>query len=151
MILDRLSNAYLYHALGERFRRGFEYLTANASGNVPDERYQIAGDDVVAIVASYNTKPPAQGRFEAHRRHADIQFIAAGVERMGVHLLEPTDKPNTSYDAEKDVEFYECAGDSVTVDAGSFTIFLPHDIHMPNLMIDTPEYVKKIVIKVRLD
>ena len=36
------------------------------------------------------------------------------------------------------------------VEAGSFTVFLPHDIHMPNLQIDGPAEVKKVVIKVRL-
>lgn len=151
MILDRLTNAHLYNGLGERFRRGFEYLHAKTSENVADGRYEIVGDSVIAIVQGYETKPRDAGRWEAHRHHADIQFIAAGVERMGVHLLSQNDRPNSAYDAEKDVEFYDCNGDIVTIGAGSFTIFHPHDIHMPGLMIDTPQYVKKIVIKVRLD
>ena len=151
MILDQLSHAHLYNGLGERFRRGLDYLRANTSGEVADGRYEIAGEGVVAIVQSYNTKPRDAGRWEAHRHHADIQAIIAGVERMGIHLLNQNDRPSSVYDAEKDVEFYDCNGDVVTVVAGSFTIFYPHDIHMPGLMIDRPQYVKKIVIKVGLD
>ncbi len=29
---------------------------------------------------------------------------------------------------------------------GMFAIFFPHDLHMPNIMIDKAAYVKKVVI-----
>ena len=40
--------------------------------------------------------------------------------------------------------------ESTPGEGSSFTVFLPHDVHMPNLQIDGPVEVKKVVIKVRL-
>jgi YhcH/YjgK/YiaL family protein len=34
------------------------------------------------------------------------------------------------------------------IKAGMFAVFFPHDLHMPNVFIDKPAYVKKVVIKV---
>ena len=153
MILDRLEFAVRYRALGERFAAGFDYLRTTDLSSLPDGRYDVRGRDVVAIVQTYQTKAIDQGRWESHRLHADIQFVIRGRERMGVAPLSRELKLEPPYDAEKDVEFYEAppsAGQLITVVEGSFAIFLPHDVHMPNLLIDAPTEVKKVVVKVRL-
>ena len=152
MIFDRLDQSDLYSRLGDRFAAGFAYLRSTDLVALPDGRYSIRGDDVFAIAQTYTTKPPGQGRWEAHRHHADIQFIVRGVERMGVTPL-PGMKLLPPYDPQKDVEFYagdSTAGEVFTVAAGQFALFLPHDAHMPSLMLETPAEVKKVVIKVRL-
>ena len=153
MILDRIEHAAHYHGLGRGFAAGFAYLQQTKFDDVADGRYEIAGPDVVAIVQAYSAKPSAEGKWEAHRAHADIQFVASGAERMGVNPLEGM-TVQFPYDAGKDVEFY--AGDTTIgtffdVSAGEFAVFFPHDVHMPSLAIPAqPQSVKKVVIKVRL-
>lgn len=152
MILDRLDHSGHYAPLGERFAAGFAYLRGTDLANLPDVRYDIDGKRVFAIVQTYRAKPQAQGRWEAHRDHADIQLVVSGAERMGVTAIEGM-TVETPFDAEKDVEFF--AGDTkhekfFEVNAGEFAVFFPHDVHMPSLATETPQTVKKVVIKVRL-
>jgi YhcH/YjgK/YiaL family protein len=149
VILDRLDHCDLYRHLSPGFAAGFDYLRNTDLAALADGRYKVSGDDVVAVVQTYQTKPLDQGRWEAHRRHADIQYIVTGGERMGIATISAM-RLQPPYDPEKDLEFYTGNGQIVTVGHGSFTVFLPQDIHMPNLAIDTPAEVKKVVIKVRL-
>lgn len=169
MIVDQLDACDAYRSLGERFAAGFDYLRGTDFTALPDGRYALRDAELVAIVQTYQTKPVEEGRWEAHRRHADIQYVFSGVERMGISPLARM-AVQPPYDADKDVEFYlpgdpapprtrrggpgVVTGDQaqfVRVDAGSFAIFLPQDVHMPNIEICGQATVKKVVIKVRLD
>ena len=153
MILDRLEHSIYYARLSDRFAAGFAYLRETDLVNLADGRYEIDGKNVFAIVQTYFAKPQAEGRWEAHRDHADIQYVASAAERMGVVPLEGM-TIESPYDSEKDVEFYASGADVgrfFDVTAGEFAVFFPHDVHMPSLMIAKPQAaVKKVVIKVRL-
>jgi YhcH/YjgK/YiaL family protein len=155
MILDRLEHSIHYASLGKRFAVGFAYLRETDLANLADGRYEIDGKNVLAIVQTYPPKPQAEGRWEAHRNHADIQLVVTGAERMGVTPLE-TMTVESAYDPQVDVEFYHAApGKFFDVNAGEFALFYPHDVHMPSLQLAAsssakPQAVKKVVIKVRL-
>ena len=151
MILDRLDHSVHYALLGKRFAAGFAYLRETDLDSLADGTHEIDGKRLFAIVQTYSAKPQADGRWEAHRDHADIQLIISGAERMGVAPLELM-KVESPYDAQKDVEFYHTidAGKFFAVNAGEFALFYPHDVHMPGLAIDRSQTVKKIVVKVRL-
>ena len=149
MILDDLKNAASYHGLGERFERAFEHLRTTDFAQLSEGRHGIEGRDLVAILQTYETKPLEQGRWEAHRIYADIQFMLRGNERMGIaplHAMTVTE----AHDAEKDVAFFNGRGQFIIVESGQFAIFLPQDVHMPTLNVDRPETVTKVVMKVRL-
>jgi YhcH/YjgK/YiaL family protein len=150
MILDRLEHSVHYARLGDGFAAGFAYLRETDLANLADGRYAIDGENVFAIVQTYSTKLRAEGRWEAHRSHADIQFMVSGTERMGVAPLEGMTVAS-KYDPETDVAFYR--GERTKffdVWAGEFAMFFPHNVHMPGLVTLSPESVKKVVIKVRL-
>lgn len=150
MILDRLEHSALYAPLGKAFATGFAYLRQTDLVNLADGRYEIDGENVVATVQSYSAKPQAEGRWEAHRSHADIQLVVSGAERMGVAAIEEMTL-QAPYDAGKDLAFYTgAAGNFFHVNAGEFAVFYPQDVHMPSLAIAAPTTVKKVVIKVRL-
>jgi biofilm protein TabA len=152
MILDALEHSPHYHCLGAGFAAGFAYLRDTDLARLADGRYEIDGRRVVAIVQGGVTKPRGEGKWEAHRNHADIQLVVSGAERMGVVAMESVTR-QSPYDADKDVEFYAggaTAGKFFDVAAGEFAIFFPHDVHMPSLAIAQPQPVKKVVIKVRL-
>jgi YhcH/YjgK/YiaL family protein len=152
VILDQLKHAEAYRHLSEGFAAGLDYLRSSDFTHIPDGRYEIIGSNGFAIVQSYTTKPREKGRWEAHRKYADIQYMISGGERMGVAPIERM-TVEQAYNGEKDLEFFTSAneaGQFFTVEQGSFTIFLPHDVHMPTLAIERPVAVKKVVVKVRL-
>jgi len=148
MIQDRLDHLELYTSLSPRLTVGLRALRFDDLAGRADGRYPIEGEDIFAIVQRYTTKPLDAGKWEAHRKYIDIQYIAAGVERMGradldrLAVVEP-------YAEDRDVLFLAGTGDLLTVRAGEFVIFHPHDAHMPGLAAGAPAAVTKIVIKVR--
>jgi YhcH/YjgK/YiaL family protein len=106
---------------------------------LPLGKHEIEGDKVFALVQEYSPKPRAVGKFEAHERYWDVQFVARGAERMGwvvrsrLAISEP-------YDAAREVMFFESSpysgiGDFFLVAEGFFTVFGPQDVHMPGVAI----------------
>ena len=151
MIVDRLENAALYFGLGERIATALKYLIENDCTKLPVGKILIQGEQVFAIVQDNTTKPRAEGLWESHRKYIDVQFVAAGIEEMGVaniHSLS-IDKP---YDEKTDCALYHGSGSFVTVPSGSFTIFFPEDGHIPGSAInDIPAAVRKVVMKVAVE
>lgn len=150
MIVDRIENASLYAPLGERFAAGLRWLSAFDPAT-PDGRHEIEADRVFALVQRYETGPGAEKRFEAHRRHADIQFVAAGRERILRARTEDLQE-ESPFDESADVGFFRdpAASSSVLLGAGDFAILLPHDAHKPGCMAGARDPVLKVVVKVRL-
>jgi YhcH/YjgK/YiaL family protein len=149
MILDLLSNAGIYASLNPRIARGFEFLATSDPGSLPTGRHEIDGDRVFALVSDYEPKPLSMGKWEAHRRYLDLQYVAKGVERFGV---VPAGRLSAGeYIPEKDITWLTGSGDYVTLSAGQFVIVWPGDAHMPGLDAGVPGTVRKIVVKVALD
>lgn len=138
MIIDHLSRADLYQGLGPRFAKAFEFLRTTDLLKLDLGRHELEGDKLFALIQEYTPKPRVMGKFEAHERYWDVQFVAKGVERMGwaarsrLTVTEP-------HDAERDVAFFDSAvggpGDFVLVPEGYFTVFGPHDGHMPGVAV----------------
>ncbi|WP_425616310.1 YhcH/YjgK/YiaL family protein [Anatilimnocola sp. NA78] len=167
MIIDHLSRADLYHGLGPRFAKAFEFLRTADLLKLDLGKHELEGDKLFALIQEYTPKPRAVGKFEAHERYWDVQFVAKGVERMGwvdrarLTVTEP-------HDPDRDVAFFDSSlngpGDLVLVPTGYFTVFGPHDGHMPGVAVtNSPEsdftfssrlsgpaetLVRKVVIKV---
>jgi len=151
MILDQLKNWRRYAALKE-LRPAFEFIERHANEALPEGRFEIDGARLFALPQSYPPRPVEGRLFEAHRRYADVQYIAAGVEMVG---YAPTDtlKVETPYDPEKDVAFYAQPAryTPVAVPAGSFAVFYPEDAHMPCCRLDSDDTIRKLVVKVELE
>lgn len=149
MILDHLRNASLYRGLGPNFARAFDFLAGPEWRSLPDGRHEIDGQRLIALPQSYTTRPREKGRWEAHRRYADIQLIVRGREMMGFAPLDQlaVEQP---YDPATDCLFLTGQGQLLTVAEGEFAVFLPQDAHMPCLAIDEPQPIAKIVLKVEL-
>ena len=113
--------------------------------------YQI-NPRVKAIVSEYETKVKNQYGFEAHRENIDIQYLIAGEETIHCLPLEYLKETNP-YDKEKDAAFYE-EGNSkpqeLLLGNGYFAILFPQDGHMPQLCVNEPAKVKKVVVKVKI-
>jgi beta-galactosidase beta subunit len=85
MIIDQLRNVQsgFYPALlsatdadglAQRFAKAFHFLQTADLENAEPGRVDIDGDQIFALIQEYNTKPLAQGFWEAHRKYIDIQL-----------------------------------------------------------------------------
>ena len=148
MIIDELTNACAYFALGARLERALRFLQVMDGQQVPLGRHEIAGDQVFALVQEYTSKPLAAGIWEAHRKYLDVQYVVAGVERLGYAPVTALEAG--PYDAEKDYLPLAGNGQFVRLAAGQFAVLMPHDAHMPGMEADGPQPVRKVVVKVRV-
>ncbi|MCX6550067.1 MAG: YhcH/YjgK/YiaL family protein, partial [Acidobacteria bacterium] len=144
-----IARAHRYHALDARLARAFEFLQQTDLAALEEGRYELDGANLYALVQHYTTKRPDQGRWEAHQRYADLQCVVTGTERMGYGPLDRF--TGLGYDAEKDVEFLTGSGDYLQLKAGEFVVLWPGEVHMPQMAVDAPGPVKKIVVKIAVD
>ncbi len=149
MIADRLSNAHLYAAIHPRFVSAFEYLQRTDLQSLPVGRIELDGKNLYVMVQEYQTKLPEQGRWEAHRRYIDVQYVLSGKEIIRYANLGRLTLGE--YDPERDFQALSGEGDNLSASSGDFVILFPQDAHMPGMAIDTPIPVKKIVVKVAVD
>ena len=160
MIIDRLHNVQsgFYPALfsgtdasglAQRLAAGFHYLQTVDPAGLEPGRVEIDGDRVFALIQEYNTKPMEQGRWEAHRKYIDIQYIASGEEKIG--YANVADLTMGDYNEAKDRYIPQGEGSFIRLSAGMFGLCMPEDAHMPNMAVDQPQPVKKIVVKVSVE
>lgn len=149
MILDLLSNSAIYLRLHPRLAAALDWLRTTDLASLPLGKTIIDGERLFALIQEYTPKPSELGKFEAHRRYWDVQYVARGEEGMGwANLSEMT--VSESYSQERDVAFFTGSGSFFRVPTGSFAIFGPQDVHMPGVApAEKPaELVRKIVVKV---
>ncbi len=152
MILDQIDNVSLYNELGEQIAAGLALLNEDCVRNAAPGKYEVQGDDIFYIVDEYETKPIEEGRLEVHRKYLDIQYIVSGRECIGYAPLEGLTE-EAPYDGEKDLVFYKYTPvvSKLVLKPGMFAIFWPNEAHMPGRSIESPETVKKIVVKIRME
>jgi len=151
MIADILKNNHLYECISPRIKKSLEYISKTDFSAMEPGRYELDGSNIFALVQAYDSIPREQGKWECHRNYIDIQYIAEGVEQIGVNNIGKM-KVTTEYNPEKDVAFLSGDGDYVTFSKGSYGIFFPEDAHQPKIAPgNVPGKVKKVVIKIKVD
>lgn len=150
MIYDTLENAGLYCGADTSLVEAFNYIRAFDPATA-DGRYDILGNDIYAMVASYETSPAAWRPFEAHERYLDVQVLLEGVERMDVALNEAMEITQPYSDAD-DVTLFATPEQysSLVMKPGFFAVFYPHDVHRPGCDLDGKAAVRKLIVKVRV-
>lgn len=150
MILDTLEAAPAYRHLGPGFAAGLDWL-ATFSPHLADGRYAICGDDVYALVQSYDTVQASDKRYESHRLFADIQYVAEGTEVIQ-YAPVATLHPVTEYNAENDFLLHADppASTALLLAPGSFAVFYPRDAHKPGTVHGVADRIRKVVVKVRI-
>ncbi len=149
MILDRIENAHLYFAMDSALLRAVTFAR-DAAAALPDGRHGVEGEALLAIVETYETRPAASRRFEAHRRCCDVQVMLEGCERHDVTQV-PDAMADGAYDARKDVAFFKTPAQFSTVHLtpGFFVVYHPQDLHRPSCAVDDrPTRVRKVCMKV---
>jgi len=132
IIVDKLQHAERYYDMHPAFEKAFAFLRGNDLAELPDGRYEIDGERLFCIMSKGPGRSRAEAKLEAHRKYIDIQYVIAGAEEMGFKPTAECKLIDTSYDADKDIEFFKDRPDSWTkVPPGSFVIFFPQDAHAP--------------------
>lgn len=151
MIYDKIDNIEYYKGLSPNIALGLDFLK-QMKPDTAVGTYQI-NQRVKAIVSEYDTKVENEHGFEAHKKYIDIQYLLFGEERIAclpVKRLVETE----SYNEEKDAAFYLAdispQPSYLSLLSGYFAIFFPQDGHMPQLCLDKPMKVKKVVVKVEV-
>lgn len=149
MILDDINHSSRYEFLGPLFKKAFQFIADTDMTTLPLGKHELQGDDLFVIVMEYETKDPDDCIMENHKKYIDIQYMVRGEELMGVKIFIDQ-VPTTPYDDSKDAAFYKPQYDSLLkVKQGQFTIFFPHDLHMPSMKSGKAEKILKAVFKVR--
>lgn len=150
MIFDHINNIQTYKSLSPDIYEGLKFLQ-QVSPDIAIGTYQI-NSRVKAIVSEYETKPVNEYGFEAHKINIDIQYLLKGKERIHYLPIEKL-KESKSYSGENDAAFYVAEGvkaQELEIGNGYLAIFFPQDGHMPQLYINEPLAVKKVVVKVEV-
>ncbi|RAJ08598.1 YhcH/YjgK/YiaL family protein [Chitinophaga skermanii] len=151
MIIDTFQNAQLYHGLGEKFVKAFNYLANTNFLALEKGKYEVEGDKIFAIVNEYDTVDAAGEQMEAHKKYIDIQYIVKGKELIGHDFLREQIPSKPYSETEDYMLFAEKPSFFSMLDTGMFAIFFPTDLHMPNISIADAIGVKKVVMKIAVD
>jgi YhcH/YjgK/YiaL family protein len=150
MIIDVITNHTEYRGLGSAVDRALEYLANTDFTALKDGRHAIEGDEIYALLFSYDTEPESARSFEAHRKYIDVQYLLSGREIIHWAALQEL-TPAGEYSDEQDIVFL--SGDSrarLQLIPGTFALFFPEDAHKPNCAWDDPRPARKVVVKVRV-
>ena len=149
MFFSPLSLATKYNYLDDKFTAAYKWLQETDLDNTPVGSYPIC-EGVTANVQEYNTFPASEGNFETHDAYFDIQYVISGKEQFGYckheGLVLKQDVP------ENDVKFYEepALSGTVLLLPGDMIVVAPEDAHKPRVAADGPEFVRKVVVKVKV-
>jgi biofilm protein TabA len=151
MIYTSLSRVQKYDHLVDKLTKAYDFLSQDSLQDLALGKQLIDGEDIFALVQSYQTVPAEQVKFESHEQYVDLQFIVSGQERMGIadrgklNIVSP-------YNPAKDVSLYADPPEygSLVMNAGDLVVLLPEEAHKPKCQCGESQTVKKIVIKIRI-
>lgn len=149
MIFDAIKNMENYRDYPELY----QVLTCLAKideSNLPEKTVIIKKDEVFYNTVEFVSKPEQECKYEAHRKFMDIHYIVSGAEQIATADVKQLNL-DTQYDEQKDIAFYTGnQSGRYILTSGDFMVCYPSDAHKVAMMIDKPDTVKKIVVKVRV-
>lgn len=153
IVPDESINKYLFVKQNmfnpTEWKAALNFLKENDFLKIEPGKYILTKKGTYATISDYLTKTHDTVFFEAHRRYVDIQYIAKGVEYIGLTTLENVREMSKSYSQEDDIVFFSKPDEKLLLaDPSKFFVFFPSDAHKPCLRVDTNQMVRKIVIKI---
>lgn len=150
MITDRISKLEKYEGLRPYAEKIREFIAYAAKEALPDGRYELLGEEMFALVQTYETRKLEDCRIEGHRKYSDLQYIAEGNEYI---YWNPAEELETEEDRTPDEDILFYAGritkGCTRLTKGMFGFYLPSDGHMPCAAVEECSPVKKIVFKIQ--
>lgn len=133
-------------------REALEYLKAHDFASMQTGVYEIDGKNIFAQVMDAQTDALANKKCEIHRQYVDLQFSPGGNEIIGVASDNGKNEVAENLFEERDILFYKNVQNEsfIKMEAGSFAVFFPWDVHRPACAVKEPASIRKVVVKIRL-
>ena len=149
MIFDKIENLDRYREFAEYRKLIRDFIKQDKSEHLAEGRYELDGENLFALVQTYETKDKDDARMEAHRKYADLQFMEEGEERIYVDFADELEMEEDRT-PDQDILFYKKAGDHGfnILTEGTFGYYAPQDAHMPCRKNKEKQNVRKIVFKI---
>lgn len=150
MICDKFENIGQYCQEGDALYKAIVYAR-DFDRSLPDDVHEVEGREIFAKVASYETSPAEERKFETHKYYADVQVILEGKERMDVSLEQDLE-PLGDYRDDDDVVKVKAPDtySSLAMIPGMFAVFFPQDVHRPNCNLNSKTRNRKVCMKVKI-
>lgn len=146
MVIDKLENLEQYVSLNPLFAQALGYLRSTDLNAHENGKVSLVEGKLTVNFSQTKPKQKGEARLETHDAFIDIQIPLSGTEVIG--YTPRAELPETPYDAEDDISFYEGnAATYLVVRPGMFAIFFPQDAHAPGI---SPDGVRKIIVKARV-
>ena len=149
MIFDKIENLDRYKEFADYAEQKKHFIEKDKKEHLPEGRYELDGNNLFALVQTYETKDKENARMEAHKKYADLQFMEEGEERI---YIDFTDELEVEEDKTptQDILFYKKAEDHGfhVLTEGTFGYYAPQDAHMPCIKNHQKQKVRKIVFKI---
>ena len=143
MIIDKFDNIRFYSCMLNNLENGLQAV--EALRNPESGKYEFDGG--FFMVQKGDTKPMAEGTFEAHRKYVDVQIVLEGSEEMAWADLEDL-REEGEYDGDKDKAAYTGSEENtMKITAGMCYIAFPHDGHKAVRHTAEQQSYTKIVMK----
>lgn len=146
MIFDKINKIEKYACFFDKWQEILNIY--NESKNKEAGRYNW--EKGFYMIQEGQTKSAQECKYEAHRKFVDIQILLEGKECMKLATITDLQVVD-EYNEDKDIEFLEGEGSSLSLRPDDMYILFPHDGHMPCLHIHNQTKYKKLVIKYELD
>ena len=147
MIIDNITNKSNYINLHPNLTLGYEFIESFNEFENPDGKYELKGDDVIAIVSRLNNFEP-NTKLEIHNQYIDLQFVVKGFDEIGWKQRNKCILPNGIFNTKDDyLMFSDKPEFTFKLNEKCFAIFYPNDAHSP--LMKSNDLVK-IVIKIKL-
>jgi YhcH/YjgK/YiaL family protein len=149
MIFSNISQADRYANLHSLLPQAFAYISNTDLFALTPGRYNIIGEDLIAIVEHLPGRTREMAKLEAHRRYIDIQMVVDGIEEMGWKPLADCYNPVSEHSMEKDIRFFHDAAASwISTPPDHFCIFFPEDAHAP---LVSNGQLRKVIFKLAVN
>lgn len=135
-------------------QKAINYLKENDLVAMEPGRYELDGDNMILQVLDVQTTERCNLRPEVHETYIDVQFLAKGKEKIGCYPDMGDNEIDENLLETRDLIFYKNNQNArethLEMEEGSYTVFYPHDVHIPAIMKDESMIIRKIVIKVKV-
>ena len=88
MIFDKIENLDRYREFAEYGKLIRDFIKQDKSEHLAEGRYKLDGENLFALVQTYETKDKDDAQMESHRKYADLQFMEEGEERIYVDFAD---------------------------------------------------------------
>lgn len=150
MIADKIENCETYYGVHPRMKEAFAFLRKCLKEPPAPGRYELAGENLYAVVFCYSPEEKEAPRLETHDWYIDIQCMVSGSEFQWYQARKDA-SALSAYDAKADITFYEFTrtGSRLWLKEGMFAAYFPHDAHLPGMCDGSEKECVRIVVKIK--